>query len=190
MSGSSIARRILDAAERAAGEALEAERARQAEALRQGIERIDAAVAARRAAVEKRLGESFQQSVSAVRLAEANRVRAERRRTLDAVVAGALAAAREPRAYRAWIERQLAAHARTGDQVVVAAAERPLFEKDLAPVLAKHGVKLAAETGSFQAGFVVARPGSGTRLNCTLDKAFAEAVRATEVEVGRTLFAS
>jgi hypothetical protein len=37
---------------------------------------------------------------------------------------------------------------------------------------------------------VVVRPGSGTRFNCTLDKAFAEAVRATEVDVGRTLFSS
>jgi vacuolar-type H+-ATPase subunit E/Vma4 len=190
MSGTSIARRILDAAERAAGEALEAERGRQAEALRQGTERVEAALAARRAAAEKRLRESFQQTVSAVRLTEANRVRAERRRALDAVIAGALAAAREPRAYRAWLERQLAAHTRAGDQIVVSAAERALFEKDLAPVLTKHGVKLAAEMGSFQAGFVVARPGSGTRLNCTLDKAFAEAVRATEVEVGRTLFAT
>ena len=190
MAESSIARRILDAAARAADEALAAERGRQAEALRQGTARIEADVAARRVAAEKRLRESFQQSLSAVRLAEANRVRTERRRALDGVIAGALAAAREARAYHAWVERQLAEYARAGDEIVVAAAERGLFEKDLAPVLAKRGVKLAAETGAFQAGFVVARPGSGTRFNCTLDKAFAEAVRAAEVEVGRTLFGS
>jgi vacuolar-type H+-ATPase subunit E/Vma4 len=187
---SSIARRILDAAGRAADEALTAERDRQAEALRQGTARIEAEVTVRRAAAEKRLRESFQQSLSAVRLAEANRVRTERRRALDDVIRGALAAAREPRAYRGWIERQLTAYARAGDEIVVAAGERSLFEKDLAPVLAQRGVKLAAEAGAFQAGFVVARPGSGTHFNCTLDKAFAEAVRAAEVEVGRTLFGS
>jgi vacuolar-type H+-ATPase subunit E/Vma4 len=187
---SSIARRILEAAVRAADEALAAERGQQAEALRQGEAKIATDVAARRAAVEKRLRESFQQSVSAVRLAEANRVRTERRRALDEVIAGALTAARAPRAYRAWVERQLAEYARSGDEIVVSAAERGLFEKDLAPTLAKRGVTLSSETGSFQAGFVVARPGSGTRFNCTLDKAFAEAVRAAEVEVGRTLFGS
>jgi vacuolar-type H+-ATPase subunit E/Vma4 len=185
---SSIARRILDAAGHAADEALAAERGRQAEALRQGTARIEADVAARRAAAEKRLRESFQQALSAVRLAEANRVRTERRRALDGVVAGALAAARQPGAYRAWVERQLAEYASAGDEIVVAAAERSLFETDLAPVLVKSGVKLAAAAGTFQAGFVVARPGSGTRFNCTLDKAFAEAVRAAEVEVGRMLF--
>ncbi len=37
---------------------------------------------------------------------------------------------------------------------------------------------------------VVETTADSIRLNCTLDNAFAEAVRSTEVEVGRTLFAS
>ena len=128
--------------------------------------------------------------MSAFRLAEANRVRTERRRSLDGVIAGALRkarrAARLPGVARAAARRALP----EGDEIVVAAAERALFEKELAPLLAKHGVKLSAETAAFQAGFVVVRPGPASRLNCTLDKAFAEAVRSTEVEVGRTLFGS
>jgi hypothetical protein len=190
MSETAIARRILEAA-RAAGEAaLAAERSRQAEALQQGSDRIDAEVFARRLAAEKRLHESHQQATSAFRLAEANRVRTERRKSLDGVVAAAWKKALAPATYRAWIERHLAEHGRKGDEIVVAAAQRSLFEKDYAPLLAKHGVRLSDERGAFQAGFVAVRPGSGLRLNCTLDKAFAEAVRATEVEVGRTLFAS
>jgi vacuolar-type H+-ATPase subunit E/Vma4 len=190
MAETGIARRILEAARKAGEEALAAERARQAEELARGTALVDADIAARRASGEKRLREAFQQSLSAFRLSEANRVRAERRSCLDRVVAHALRKAREPAAYRAWIGRQLAECTRPGDEIVVAAAERLLFEKDLAPLLTKHGVRVSAEPGSFQAGFVAVRPGSGTRINCTLDKAFAEAVRATEVEVGRALFAS
>ncbi|MCX7030255.1 MAG: hypothetical protein NTU62_09060 [Spirochaetes bacterium] len=190
MPETSIARRILEAARRAGEETLAAERARQAEALRQGSDRIDAAMAARRVAAEKRLRESLQQAVSAFRLAEANRVRTERRKSLDGVVAGAWRKALEPAAYRAWIERTLSDHCRKGDEIVVAGSQRSQFEKDFAPLLAKHGVRLSDERGVFQAGFVAVRPGSGLRLNCSLDKAFAEALRATEIEVGRTLFAS
>ena len=190
MAESSIARRILEAATRAGEETLAVERGRQAEALRQGTALIDAKTAARRSAAEKRLRESFQQSISAFRLAEANRVRTERRRSLDTVIAGALRKAREPTVYRAWLERSLVEHCRKGDEIVVAAADRALFEKELAPLLAKHGLRLSGEPAAFQAGFVAVHPGSGIRLNCTLDKAFAEAVRSTEVEVGRTLFAS
>jgi vacuolar-type H+-ATPase subunit E/Vma4 len=190
MSESSIARRILEAATRAGEESLEAERGRQAEALRVGTARIDEEIAARRAAAEKKLRESFQQSVSAFRLAEANRVRSERRTLLDDVVAFALRKARERGAYRAWIEGLLAEHCRKGDEIVVVPAERTLFETELAPLLAKRGVRLSSEPATFRGGFVAVHPGSGTRLNCTLDKAFAEAVRSTEVEVGRTLFAS
>lgn len=190
MAESSIARRILEAATRAGEEALAAERERQAEALRQGTARIEAEIATRRAAAVKRLRESFQQSVSSFRLAEANRVRTGRRTSLDEVIAGALRKAREPGSYRAWIERSLAEHCRTGDDIVVAAADRALFEHELAPYLAKHGLRLAEEPAAFRGGFVAVRPGSGVRLNCTLDRAFAEAVRSTEVEVGRTLFAS
>ena len=91
---------------------------------------------------------------------------------------------------RRLIERTLAEHGRKGDDIVVAAADRALFEKELAPLLAKHGLRMSGEPAAFQAGFVAVHPGSGIRLNCTLDKAFAEAVRSTEVEVGRTLFAS
>jgi hypothetical protein len=190
MSETSIARRILEAA-RTAGEAtMAAERARQAEALQQGSRRIDAEIAARRMAAEKRLRESHQQAISAFRLAEANRVRTERRKSLDSVVAAAWRKGLEPAVYRAWIERLLAEHARPGDEIVVAGAQRVLFEKDFAPLLAKHAVRLSDERGTFQAGFVAVRPGSGLRFNCTLDKAFAEAVRAAEIEVGRTLFAS
>ena len=190
MSETSIAHRILEAA-RAAGEAaLAAERARQAEALQQGSNRIDAEIAARRMAAQKRLLESHQQAISAFRLTEANRVRTERRKSLDGVVAAAWRTCLEPAAYRAWIERLLAEHARPGDEIVVAGAQRALFEKDLAPLLATHGLRLSDERGAFQAGFVAVRPGSGLRFNCTLDKAFAEAVRAAEVEVGRALFAS
>jgi vacuolar-type H+-ATPase subunit E/Vma4 len=190
MAESSIARRILEAATRAGEETLATERGRQAEALRQGTARIEAETAARRATAEKRLRESFQQSISAFRLAEANRVRSERRKSLDAVIAEALRKARGPAAYRAWLEGNLAEHCHSGDEIVVAGSDRALFEKDLAPLLAKLGLRLSAEPASFTAGFVAVHPGSGIRLNCTLDKAFAEAVRSTEVEVGRTLFAS
>ena len=189
MAESSIARRILEAATRAGEAALAAERERQAEALRQGTARIESDIAARRAAAEKRLRESFQQSVSAFRLAEANRVRTERRRSLDGVIADARRKAREPGSYRAWLERTLAEHGRKGDEIVVAAADRALFEKELAPLLAKLGLRLSEEPAAFTGGFVAVHPGSGIRLNCTLDNAFAEAVRSTEVEVGRTLFA-
>ena len=189
MSDTSIARRILEAARRAGEEVLAAERARQAEGLRQGLARIDIEIAGRRTAAEKRLRETFQQSISAFRLSEANRVRTERRKSFDRVVAEAWRNALEPVACRAWIERLLAEHCLKGDEVVVAAAQRSLFEKDLTPLLAKHGVRLSAENGAFQTGFVAVRPGSGMRLNCTLEKTFAEAVRTTEVEVGRTLFA-
>jgi hypothetical protein len=190
MSETAIARRILDAARTAGESALAAERARQAEALKQGSGRVDAEIAARRMAAEKRLREAHQQAISAFRLAEANRVRAERRKSLDGVVAAAWRKGLEPAVYRGWIERLLTEHARPGDEIVVAGAQRTLFEKDFAPLLAKHGVRLSDERGAFQAGFVAVRPGSGLRFNCTLDKAFAEAVRAAEVEVGRTLFAS
>ena len=106
------------------------------------------------------------------------------------MIAGALRKAREPTVYRAWLERSLVEHCRKGDEIVAAAADRALFEKELAPLLAKHGLRMSGEPAAFQAGFVAVHPGSGIRLNCTLDKAFAEAVRSTEVEVGRTLFAS
>ena len=190
MSETSIARRILEAARTAGEAALAAERARQAEALQEGTGRIDAEISARRMAAEKRLREAHQQAISAFRLAEANRVRTERRKSFDGIVAAAWRKGLELPVYRAWIERLLAEHARPGDQIVAAAAQRVLFEKDFAPLLAKHGVRLADERGAFQAGFVVVRPGSGMRLNCTLDKSFAEAVRAAEAEVGRTLFSS
>jgi vacuolar-type H+-ATPase subunit E/Vma4 len=190
MGESGIARRILDAARRSGEEALAAERARQAGALRQGAALIEEEVAARRAAAEKRLREAHQQEISAFRLAEANRVRSERRTSLDGVVAGAWQKALAPATYRAWVGRLLSEHGRPGDEIVVASGQRALFEGELAPLLARHGVKLADERGAFQAGFVIVRPGSVTRLNCTLDKAFAEAVRSTEIEVARTLFSS
>ncbi len=188
MAETSIAHRILEAARRAGAATLAAESARQAEAVQQGTVRIDAEISARRMAAEKRLREAHQQAISAFRLAEANRVRMERRKSLDGVVATAWRNGLEPGIYRAWIGRLMAEHCRKGDEIVVSAAQRALFEKDFAPMLAKHGVRLSDERGTFQAGFVAVRPGSGLRLNCTLDKAFAEAVRETEVQVGRTLF--
>ena len=58
MSETSIARRILEAARTAGEAALATERARQAEALQEGIGRIDAEISARRMAAEKRLRET------------------------------------------------------------------------------------------------------------------------------------
>ena len=135
----------------------------------------------------RRLAEQdVQQQLSNARLEQHRKYLSAKRRLLDRVYRGAWEQMTEPSRYRAWLEGQLEAHAQSGDRLIVSSLEAERFQQELRELLDKHGVALSEQTGHFRAGFVIDR--GTTRLNCSLDEAFAAEVGASEIEVSGILF--
>jgi vacuolar-type H+-ATPase subunit E/Vma4 len=178
--------KIVSTARLRGDEALkEAEAGRKA-ALAEGLARLDAESADRLAMEKKRILEADAQEISALRLAERNRLRIRKRALLDSVAEAAWKKALEPVVFKRWLEKKIAAVCAKGDSLITSAAQAESFSGAFAEILKRQGVTLSAEKGSFKAGFIVER--GSVRINCTLDQELKAAVREKETELSRVLF--
>ena len=181
-----IVDQILAAAQSAGEEMLAAAQQRYDADLRAGRAALEREVDEMRRRGRRQAEETTQQELSTARLEQRRKLANEKRRLLDQVYDQAWQRVTEEAGYRAWLERQLSAHARSGDVVVVAARERERFQGSFAALLERHGVTLSEEPGRFRAGFVIDR--GATRLNCTLDEAFRALAAEAEIEISAALF--
>ena len=182
-----IVDQILDAARTAGEETLAAAQRRYDKDMQEGRAALEREVDERRRRGRRQADEAAQQELSTARLEQRRRLANEKRRLLDQVYEQAWERVTEEAAYRAWLQRQLGAHARPGDVVVVAARERERFQGSFGALLSEHGVALSDDVGRFRAGFVIDR--GATRLNCTLDEEFRALAAEAEIEISAALFA-
>lgn len=182
-----IVDQILDAARTAGEETLAAAQQRYDADMQTGRAAMERDVDELRRRGRRQAEEGAQQELSTARLEQRRRLANEKRRLLDQAYEQAWRQITEQAAYRAWLQRQLQAHAQRGDVVVVAARERERFQGSFAAVLKEHGVTLSEEAGRFRAGFVIDR--GATRLNCTLDEEFRALSAEAEIEISAALFA-
>lgn len=187
-----MAENIVDqimAAAHGAGEELMSEaQERYDAALRTGAAELEREAEELRRRGRRQAEEAVQQELSTVRLEQRRKLLTRKRRLLDEVYETAWQRVTEDAGYRAWVERQLQAHARGGDRIVVAARERDRFASSFKDLLAAHGVQLADEVGRFRAGFIIER--GSTRLNCSLDEEFRALQAEAEIEISAALFAA
>ena len=183
-----IVDQIVDAARTAGEEMVAAAQKRYDSDLQAGRTALERDVDELRRRGRRQAEEASQQELSTARLEQRRRLANEKRRLLDQVYEQAWQRVTEETAYRAWLQRQLRAHARRGDVVVVAARERERFRGSFGALLEEHGVTLAEEAGRFRAGFVIDR--GATRLNCTLDEEFRALSAEAEIEISAALFAA
>ena len=185
-----MAENIVDqilAAARSAGEQLLSEaQERYGADLRKGTAELEREAEEQRRRGRRQAEETIQQELSTVRLEQRRKLHTRKRRLLDEVYETAWQQVTEDAGYRSWLERQLGAHARRGDRIVVAARERDRFASSFKELLAAHGVQLAEEVGRFRAGFVIDR--GITRLNCSLDEEFRALAAEAEIEISAALF--
>jgi vacuolar-type H+-ATPase subunit E/Vma4 len=185
-----MAENIVDqilAAARSAGEQLLSEAQERYDAdLRKGSAELEREVEERRRRGRRQAEEAVQQELSTVRLEQRRKLHTCKRRLLDEVYEEAWQQVTEEAGYRAWLERQLTAHAQPGDRIVVAARERDRFSSSFKELLGAHGVRLSDEAGRFRAGFVIDR--GTTRLNCSLDEEFRALAADAEIEISAALF--
>lgn len=127
-----------------------------------------------------------QQQLSNARLEQHRKYLSTKRRLIDQVYKAAWEQLTEANRYRGWLDVQLRAHAQRGDTLIVSSLETERFQGELRDLLDNHGVTLSQQTGHFRAGFVIDR--GDTRLNCSLDEAFAAEVAASEIEISGVLF--
>jgi vacuolar-type H+-ATPase subunit E/Vma4 len=186
MSESGIARKILDSAHQKARAALAEAGRKKDELLHAELARLREELDEKKESAKKRLQESFQQEISAARLAEKNRLNSLKRSLLDAVYESAWRSAVASKALRRFTEQQIREHCKAGDTLVISPEQEENFRKDLAGVLDSMKVSISEERSPFRAGFIAVR--GSIRLNCTLDEAFKSAVRDAEIEVARMLF--
>jgi len=182
-----IVDQILDAARSAGEERLAAAQRHYDTELQAGRAALERELDELRRRGRRQAEEAVQQELSTARLEQRRKLANEKRRLLDQVYDEAWRQITEEAAYRAWLQRQLSAHAQRGDTVVVAARERERFQGSLRGLLDEHGVTLSEEVGRFRAGFVVDR--GETRLNCTLDEEFRALAAESEIEISAALFA-
>ncbi len=181
-----IVDQILTAA-RGAGEQLLSDAQERYDAeLRAGAAELEREVEELRRRGRRQAEEAVQQELSTVRLEQRRKLHTRKRRLLDEVYDAAWQQVTEDAGYRAWVERQLTAHARSGDRIVVAARERDHFASSFKELLDAHGVRLADEVGRFRAGFIIER--GSTRLNCSLDEEFRALQAEAEIEISAALF--
>ena len=185
MSGG-IIEKIIATARARAEESLRESEARRDAVVAEGLARLDAELQERLAQERKRILDAGSREISSFRLAERNRLRVRKRALLEGVYEAAWEKSLAPDAFKRWAEKKIAAVCRKGDSLIVAAAQARAFSAELSDVLARHGVVLSKETGSFRAGFIVER--GSVRLNCTLDKEMEAAIRDKEIEISRVLF--
>lgn len=183
-----IVDQILAAAHGAGEELMSEAQERYDAALRTGAAELEREVDELRRRGRRQAEEAVQQELSTVRLEQRRKLLTRKRRLLDEVYDTAWQRVTEDAGYRAWVERQLQAHARGGDRIVVAARERDRFAGSFKELLAKHGVQLADEVGRFRAGFIIER--GSTRLNCSLDEEFRALQAEAEIEISAALFAA
>lgn len=181
-----IVDQILGAA-RGAGEQLlnEAQERYDAE-MSKGAAELEREVEELRRRGRRQMEEEVQQELSTVRLEQRRKLHTRKRRLLDEVYDAAWQRVTEDAGYRAWVERQLSAHARGGDRLVVAARERDRFAGSFRDLLDAYGVRLADEVGRFRAGFIIER--GSTRLNCSLDEEFRALQAEAEIDISAALF--
>ena len=182
-----IVDQILDAARSAGEEMVATAQQRYDTDLQAGRAALARDVEELRRRGRRQAEEASQQELSTARLEQRRRLANEKRRLLDQVYEQAWQRVTEEAAYRAWLRRQLSAHARRGDVVVVAARERERFQGSFGALLEEHGVALSEEAGRFRAGFVIDR--GATRLNCTLDEEFGALAAEAEIDISAALFA-
>ena len=181
-----IVDQILVAA-RSAGEQLLATAQQRYDAdLQSGTAELEREAAEVRRRGRRQAEEATQQELSTVRLEQRRKLHNQKRQLLDQVYEQAWQQVTEEAGYRAWLERQLSAHAQRGDQVVVAARERDRFQGSFKALLDAHGVELSEEVGRFRAGFVIDR--GVIRLNCSLDEEFRALAAEAEIEISDALF--
>ena len=181
-----IVDQILDAARSAGEEMLAAAQQRYDTDLQAGHTALERELDEQRRRGRRQAEEATQQELSTARLEQRRKLANEKRRLLDQVYEEAWRQVTEEAAYRAWLQKQLSTHARSGDVLVVAARERERFRGSFGALLKEHGVTLAEEAGRFRAGFVIDR--GATRLNCTLDEEFRALSADAEIEISAALF--
>ena len=183
-----IVDQILDAARSAGEDTLAAAQQRFDTDMQAGRATLERDLEELRRRGRRQAEEASQQELSTARLEQRRRLANEKRRLLDQVYEQAWQQVTEEAAYRAWLQRQLSAHARRGDVVVVAARERERFQGSFGALLEEYAVTLAEEAGRFRAGFVIDR--GATRLNCTLDEEFRALAADAEIDISAALFAA
>ena len=181
-----IVDQILDAARSAGEEMLAAAQQRYDTDLQAGHTALERDLDELRRRGRRQAEEAAQQELSTARLEQRRKLANAKRRLLDQVYEDAWQQVTEEAAYRAWLQRQLSMHARSGDVLVVAAREQERFRGSFRALLKKHGVTLSDEAGRFRAGFVIDR--GVTRLNCTLDEEFRALSADAEIEISAALF--
>lgn len=185
-----MAENIVDqilAAARNAGEQLVSEAQERYDTdLNKGTAELEREADERRRRGRRQAEEAVQQELSTTRLEQRRKLHTRKRQLLDEVYERAWQQVTEEAGYRAWLERQLSAHAQRGDRIVVAARERDRFTSSFEELLASHGVQLSDEAGRFRAGFVIDR--GTTRLNCSLDEEFRALAADAEIEISAALF--
>ena len=181
-----IVDQILESA-RGAGERLLQEAQQEKDRrLAEGTQAIEREVGDVHARGKRVAEQEAQQQLSNARLEQHRKYLSTKRRLIDQVYKAAWEQMTEAGRYRAWLDGQLRAHAQSGDKLIVSSLETERFRGELRELLDTHGVALAEQTGHFRAGFVIDR--GDTRLNCSLDEAFAGEVAASEIEISGILF--
>jgi vacuolar-type H+-ATPase subunit E/Vma4 len=181
-----IVEQILSSARAAGEERLQDAQRDHDERLVSGKAAVERGVAEARSRGRRLVEQDVQQQLSNARLEQHRHYLSTKRRLLDQVYKLAWDQITTGDRYRAWLEKQLAAHSQRGDNVVVSALERSRFETELKGLLDAHGVALAVDTGHFRSGFVIDR--GLTRLNCTLDEVLDAVVSDAEIELSQILF--
>ncbi len=181
-----IVDQITDAARRTGEQLLGAAQERYDADFKAGSAAIERDAAEARRRGRRQAEEAIQRELSSARLDQRRKAHTCKRRLLDEVYEQAWQELVTEDNYRAWLEAQLARHARRGDLIMVAARERERFAGDLSGLLQAHGVRLSDEVGRFRAGFVIDR--GATRLNCSLNEEFRALAVDTEVEISGVLF--
>lgn len=181
-----IVDQILGAARSAGEQVLSEAQERYDAEMSRGAAELEREVEELRRRGRRQTEEEVQQELSTVRLEQRRKLHTRKRRLLDEVYDAAWQRVTDDAGYRAWVERQLSAHARGGDRLVVAARERDRFASGFRELLDAYGVRLADEVGRFRAGFIIER--GSTRLNCSLDEEFRALQAEAEIDISAALF--